>query len=249
MTNILFLDNDECLGYFGLLSALYNLMITRYLVSKNIKLVSAIARQFNNIFIDVVTKKGGALDIGFARPDLKAFFMEVYKLKSAGLIDHIVMFTSAPRYVTDIEKDYCDWVKLMREMLNKYVNLEIYTDDYSGTTDGKETSSIIGGTVKDVGVYLKMRGIKKVDRVMFLDDRPENILCSDCKVIGIKKYYYFTKLEILKSIAKELETRLKKLDSSYFYSEKMVELMWYEDEMLRIGLENSSLLDSFRHFS
>jgi hypothetical protein len=83
------LDNDECLGQFGLFSCLY--------------VYSRMTR--DPYIVDLVELKKACVRYlfpnGIARPYLKEFFELLKLLKTKNKIDGVVMYTSAPNNLSD----------------------------------------------------------------------------------------------------------------------------------------------------
>ena len=231
--NILYLDNDECLGYFGLISGLFSETVCDYCVK--LKLLENNDDRINAeaLFLLFAAEM---LDMGSARPGLKDFFKKMKKLKKKGELDKIIMYTSAERY-SQTEKNYVNWVAFMKNLFEFYTynTLEnkdlflIYDLDHSGRSDEIPRESADGATLKSVEVPLKRLGlsINDVKKIAFLDDRPQNIFINGeeqkekLKRIGMLPYYYLPKKEDLKKI-----------------SEK------YDDDFIKLGMKSlSSILD------
>jgi len=232
--NILYLDNDECLGYFSLISGLYTETVCDYclklkLLEKNLDRINAEA-----LFILFASE---LLDMGFARPGLKEFFYKLKKLKNKKSLDKIIMYTSAERY-SQTEKNYVNWVGFMKNLFEFYSTKKhddtkdlflIYDLDHSGRSDEIPRESPDGATLKSVEVPLKRLGISMDDvkKIVFLDDRPQNIFIdgneqqNKLKRIGVLPYYYLPKKEILKELC-----------------------LKYDDDFMKLGMKSlSSILD------
>lgn len=233
--NILYLDNDECLGYFSFISGLYTETVCDYclklkLEEKNLDRINAEA-----IFILFASE---LLDMGFARPGLKEFFYKLKKLKNRKLLDKIIMYTSAERY-SQTEKNYVNWVAFMKNLFEFYSTKKhdnskdmflIYDLDHSGRSDEIPRESPDGATLKSVEVPLKRLGISMddVSKIVFLDDRPQNIYIDGdenqkkLKRIGVLPYYYLPQRENLKEICAK-----------------------YDDDFIKLGMKSlSSIVDS-----
>lgn len=233
--NILYLDNDECLGYFSFISGLYTETVCDYclklkLEEKNLDRINAEA-----IFILFASE---LLDMGFARPGLKEFFYKLKKFKNRKLLDKIIMYTSAERY-SKTEKNYVNWVAFMKNLFEFYSTKKhddskdmflIYDLDHSGRSDEIPRESPDGATLKSVEVPLKRLGISmhEVNKIVFLDDRPQNIYIDGdenqkkLKRIGVLPYYYLPKRENLKEICAK-----------------------YDDDFMKVGMKSlTSILDS-----
>lgn len=231
--NILILDNDECLGYFGSMSGFYTSIIGEY--CKRNKLVKGNHQRQNveNLF------RQFSLDLlksGFARPALKHFFNEVHKLKTKGDLDYVVMYTSANRNNGKSEEDYIDWVWMLRSIFEQYAGKPIYDLDHSGRSDeNPPLEAKDGATIKSVGRIITRLGLTKeqVGRIMFLDDRPHNIECQEnCPSdrtlkLGVNAYMYLPKFERLLKICEKWDTDFK--DAGLEMPSKYLKLYWKED--------------------
>jgi len=231
--NVLYLDNDECLGYFGLISGLFSDTVCDYcmklkLLENNDDRINAEA-----LFLLFAAEM---LDMGSARPGLKDFFKQMKKLKKKGYLDKIIMYTSAERY-SNTEKNYVNWVSFMKNLFefytyNTFDNKDlflIYDLDHSGRSDEIPRESADGATLKSVEVPLKRLGlsINDVKKIAFLDDRPQNIFIDGdkdkekLKRIGMLPYYYLPKKEDLKKLCEK-----------------------YDDDFIKLGMKSlSSILD------
>jgi hypothetical protein len=232
--NILYLDNDECLGYFSLLSGLYTETVCDYclklkLDEKNLDRINAEA-----LFILFAAE---LLDMGFARPGLKDFFHKIKKFKNNKFLDKIIMYTSAERY-SQTEKNYVNWVGFMKNLFEFYSTEKhndskdlflIYDLDHSGRSDEIPRESPDGATLKSVEVPLKRLGISmdEVRKIVFLDDRPQNIFIDGNEQqnklmrIGVLPYYFLPNKEILKQTCAK-----------------------YDDDFLKLGMKSlSSIVD------
>lgn len=221
--NILYLDNDECLGYFGLISGLFSETVCDYCVK--LKLLENNDDRINAeaLFLLFASEM---LDMGSARPGLKNFFKKMKKLKKKGQLDKIIMYTSAERY-SQTEKNYVNWVAFMKNLFEFYTynTLEnkdlflIYDLDHSGRSDEIPRESADGATLKSVEVPLKRLGlsINDVKKIAFLDDRPQNIFIDEedqkekLKRIGMLPYYYLPKKEDLKKLSEKYDEDFVKL--------------------------------------
>ena len=232
--NILYLDNDECLGYFSLISGLYTETVCDYclklkLEEKNLDRINAEA-----IFILFAAE---LLDMGFARPGLKDFFYKLKKFKNNKFLDKIIMYTSAERY-SQTEKNFVNWVGFMKNLFEFYSTEKhddskdlflIYDLDHSGRSDEIPRESPDGATLKSVEVPLKRLGISmdEVQKIVFLDDRPQNIFIdgnehqNKLMRIGVLPYYFLPQKEILKKTCAK-----------------------YDDDFMKLGMKSlSSILD------
>jgi hypothetical protein len=202
MSNILILDNDECLGYFGLLNGIYNGCI-RYLFKTQLHNIE-IQDKFSKIFIDFSIE---LLVAGYARKDLFLFFERIKLLKCKGIVQKVVMMTSNCRYIKKRYKGYFDWVNTMRDIFEKYANLHtnystisIYDLDYSCRNDEENCiKSKDNGTIKKISKIIEKLQIKdytSVRKIICIDDRIKNYdyedISDNIKVITIPVRPYFS---------------------------------------------------------
>jgi len=251
--NILYLDNDECLGYFSLISGLFSETVCDYclklkLEEKNLDRINAEA-----LFILFAAD---LLDMGFARPGLKDFFAELKRFKNKGYLDKIIMYTSAERY-SKTEKNYVNWVGFMKNLFEFYSSNQqdnndelflIYDLDHSGRSDEIPRESPDGATLKSVEVPLKRLGIsmENVKKIAFLDDRPQNIYIdgdsqqNKLKRVGVLPYYFLPSRDILKQTCAKYDTDFMKLGmkslSSIMDRQYDTELEEFKDNGYPIGI-------------
>ena len=222
--NILYLDNDECLGYFSLISGLYSETVCDYCLKLKLEEKNSDRINAEALFILFAAD---LLDMGFARPGLKDFFSELKRFKNKGYLDRIIMYTSAERY-SKTEKNYVNWVGFMKNLFefyssNQHDNNEemflIYDLDHSGRSDEIPRESPDGATLKSVEVPLKRLGIamENVKKIAFLDDRPQNIYIdgdsqqNKLKRVGVLPYYFLPSKDILKEACVKYDTDFMKL--------------------------------------
>ena len=199
--NILILDNDECLGFFGVMSGFYNYLIGEPNLRERLEPNNMKRLKREALYLEF---SKDLLDSGFARPGLKTLFKEISQLKGGGKLDYVVMYTSAQRNDGSHQNRYNDWVATLRNILENYTGYNVYDMDHSGRSDEHpmmETPD--GATLKSVGRIIRKLGLSKeqVGRVVFFDDRPQNIECKhDCipstvTKTGLKPYMYLPKYD------------------------------------------------------
>ena len=207
--NILILDNDECLGYFGSMSGFYTSIIGNYCYKNRLERQNQKRQEVEKLFREFSVD---LLKTGFARPALKEFFNQAYQLKKSGDLDHIVMYTSANRNSGKHEEKYVDWVGMLRSIFEQYAGKPIYDLDHSGRSDeNPPLEAKDGATLKSVGRIISRLGLTKdqVGKIMFLDDRPHNIECQEnCPTdrtlkLGMTAYMYLPKLERLAKVCQK----------------------------------------------
>lgn len=205
--NIVLLDNDECLGYFGTLNGLYTILVGHFR-NMDWKLGDRRRLSLESIFADMSID---LLDLGFARPGLKEFFRTILQLKESGSLNSVIMYTSAARSSPGVE-NYMDWISMLHHIFETYeqsdADVGIYDYIHSGRSD--EDPPLIshdGATLKNVGLVIQKLGIQNpienVNYIAFYDDRPNNLVClieKGCpedkfNPIQVKPYYYLPSRE------------------------------------------------------
>lgn len=239
---IVFLDNDECLGYFDLLNGVYVNFIVD-IVKSEIEYEKMI--QMKELMIECFVE---LLKIGYARPYLDTFFVKLHELKQNQKIDKIVMFTSAKRVSADSElfkcfqydpmniknlvgtyKKLCNWVTDIRRIFSLFSGVDVYDHDISGVDDLGEKSVIYGATTKTLTKALKHIGVPESEfkniKIIFIDDRIENVkidgnlVQENVLLIKIPQYNILIDNEKIKQIIDLCNEKLNSFvgDSLYVY--------------------------------
>lgn len=181
MTNILILDNDECLGYFGLINGIYNGCI--HTLCENKMNYGNFVNKFNDLFTSFSVE---LLIAGYARKGLKSFFENIKKLKYDGIIHQVVMMTSDYRFMKYIYKCNFDWIRALRNIFEKYANIDtkypnqcIYNLDYSYNSDEVlSISTKITSKKKNVSKIIDILTIthnKYISKIVCIDKEIKNI--------------------------------------------------------------------------
>ena len=200
--NIVILDNDECLGQFGIFSIFFN-----------------VCNMSNSLPVDMELLKKSLikylLSKGAARPYLKYLFKLLQKLKQLKKIDKIVMHTSAPNKLHNHKSGY---IYFLKDCLEQYCNTPKLYDIVFHRNNIKAKISSCGATIKDIGnvllknnqlrnkLYNNDRNLNKFvnkmsKNIIMVDDKPQNINKRSGKVIGVKPYHYpFKIINIYKCI-------------------------------------------------
>jgi hypothetical protein len=256
MTNILILDNDECLGYFSLLNGVYNGCI-RYLSklhlcnNENIKLFD---EYFSNFAVELLLA-------GYARNNLANFFEKVKKLKTQGVIHKVVMMTSNYRYIRKRYKGQFDWVNTMRNILEKYANvntlypsISIYDFDYSCRND--EENSIIAkdnATVKKISNIiqkLQITNYYSIHKIICIDDRIKNIDFEDIFdairviTIPVRPYHSLLSKTVFYAITSKYELLFEKLQINNF---KQICIINFNHDVKQMGMHGNNLFTSIKN--
>ena len=183
MTNILIIDNDECLGYFGLINGIYNNCINS-LYQHSLNNID-ILDKFQKIFIDFSVE---LLKAGYARNYLDIFFEKIKSLKSNNIIHKVVMMTSNKRYIKKNYKGYFDWIIMLKLIFENYSNknesfqnISIYDLDYSCINDEvlNKTDVIKKKKVSKIIEQLNIIEYFSINKIVFIDDKINYIDIDD----------------------------------------------------------------------
>ncbi len=217
--NLLILDNDECLGYFGFISNMYSTILGDHFLSNKIESSQKNRISAENLFIKFAVD---LLNLGFARPALKDLFKMIKNLKQKNIINYLVMYTSASRNSNSRENPYVNWVGMLRNIFEEYAkeykpDIVLYDLDHSGRSDeNPQRMSKDGATQKSVDVVLKRLGLNPalVNNVIFMDDRPENIYkWNESKLVrlGVRQYFYLPKFDLVEKLCRKYDSSFTKL--------------------------------------
>jgi len=256
MINILILDNDECLGYFGLLNGIYNGCIST--LCKHHSDNTDILNEFNTVFTDFSIE---LLDAGYARTGLKPLFENIKKLKSDGHIHKVAMMTSNYRYIKKKYNGYFDWVKTMRNIFEKYANIDtqfptipIYDLDYSCRNDDNTVMITKDGatkkTISKVIDKLQITDYTTINKIVCIDDRIKNIDFDDIfdtvRVIlqPVRSYYSLISKTLFYTIISRYEERLLSLHINGFKDSCILN---YNHDVIEMGIHGKELFTNIRN--
>ena len=144
---IIVLDNDECLGQFGLFSCLYvysRMTSDPYNINLNELKKSCVKYLFPN---------------GIARPYLKELFNLLLFLKKNKKLDGVVMYTSAPNNLSDGKSGY---VYFLKDCIELYCNCIGIYDKVLHRNNVIAKISKCGATIKDLGNTLLTHQQRKI---------------------------------------------------------------------------------------
>ena len=136
LPRIIVLDNDECLGQFGLFSSLYvysRLDKDPYKINIEELKVACVKYLF---------------PYGVARPHLLELINLINKLKHRKKIDGLVMYTSAPNNLSDGKSGY---VYFLKDCIELYCNCKGVYDKVLHRNNVTANTSSCGATIKDMG--------------------------------------------------------------------------------------------------
>lgn len=218
LPRIIVLDNDECLGQFGLFSTLY--VYARYTkdpykIDLNILRNSCVKYLF---------------PYGVARPYLINMFKLIEKFKNSGKIDGLIMYTSAPNSLSDGKSGY---VYFLKDCIEQYCGTRGIYDKVLHRNNVVAKVSSCGATIKDLGNTLltannrkllmnsqNTPGKKKLTTyvnnytkyICMVDDKPQNIVCRSGKALGISPYEYEGTSNIFKKCINSVPNLRNKLE-------------------------------------
>lgn len=214
---IVVLDNDECLGQFGLFSCLYVYSrMTRdpYKVDLGELKNACVRYLFPN---------------GVARPYLKEFFELLKLLKTKNKIDAVVMYTSAPNNLSDGKSGY---VYFLKDCIELYCNCPNLYDKVLHRNNVIAKTSKCGATIKDLANVLltysqrkKLAGKDSVEKrrlnhkantmthnIIMIDDKPRNIRTRSGRAIGVSPYEYESNSRLFKKCINSVNNLRQKLE-------------------------------------
>lgn len=255
MTNILILDNDECLGYFGLINGIYNSCI-RNLYKKNLKNIDIIDK-FQKLFIDFSIE---LLEAGYARNYLDIFFEQIKKLKCNNIIDKVVMMTSNRRYIKNYYKGYFDWIIIMKLIFEKFSNkntsfpnISIYDFEYSSTDDellNKKKDGVIKKKVSKIIEKLNITDYTTINKIIFIDDKITNIDIDDIFdsvrviTIPVRSYYSIISKTLFYSIISKYTPLFNQLNITTF---KDVSILNYNHDIIEMGYHGNKFYTNIKN--
>lgn len=214
---IIVLDNDECLGQFGLLSCLYVYSrMTRdpYRVNLNDLKRACVKYLFPS---------------GVARPYLRELFELLKFLKNKGHIDGVVMYTSAPNNLSDGKSGY---VYFLKECIELYCGCHNIYDKVLHRNNVIAKTSKCGATIKDLGNVLLTQQRRRIlvgkdtsdkrklnhfvnthsHNIIMVDDKPRNIRTRSGRAIGVLPYEYESNGMLFKKCIQSVPNLRKKLE-------------------------------------
>ena len=217
---VVILDNDECLGQFGIFSSFVSIAKMNYYLPINMDILK-------NSLIKYI------LATGCARPYLPQLFQLLKKLKQQNKIDKVVMYTSAPNKFSNGKKGY---IYFLKDCLETYCGTPGLYDMVLHRNNIKARVSKCGATIKDIGNALLKNNnlrlklfekdkniIKHVNfiskRTLMVDDKPKNITKRNGDIVGVKPYVFPVNLNNIYNCIysiPNMETKLR--DKGYFDS-------------------------------
>lgn len=247
---IIVLDNDECLGQFGLFSSLY--VYSRF--SKDPYKINI--QELKEACIKYL------FPYGVARPYLVELFNLIKKLKHEKKLDGLVMYTSAPNNLSDGKSGY---VHFLKDCIETYCDCKNIYDKVLHRNNVIAKVSSCGATIKDLGNVLLTGNQRKVintnqstlekrkltnyvntntKNILMIDDKPDNIKTRSGKALGVSSYDYEGTSRIFENCIKSVTNLKKKLE--YYRDPENEKLSVYEG-ILKEADENHIKYQSHKH--
>jgi hypothetical protein len=155
------LDNDECLGSWSLASGIHILFSDYIQKNTGIPLTDCM-KVLKDSLVKYYFPNGGA------RPGTKNTLQLMKFFKDNGLIDKVLMFTSAT--------NTGDWVTFLKECLEQYAGVEGLYDTVLHRDNTTLHRADDGATLKCLDMVRKkinLQGGKT--KIVIIDDRPQNV--------------------------------------------------------------------------
>ena len=198
---VVVLDNDECLGSWGIASGLYNLFVTYISVNTGINMMDCVdVFKFN--LIKYYLNNGGA------RPGTKDTLKLIKYYKDIGVIDKVVMFTSA--------SNNHDWVTFLKNCLEEFADVNGLYDIVLHNGNSFQKNAVDGATIKSLDVVLSKLSsneylyTKDNTKFLFFDDKPCNIQ-GEAKIIDVFPYRHIVNEKFLIVLLSDTLNSLEKL--------------------------------------
>lgn len=188
---VIALDNDECLGFFPLASAMYTLFVCYIAQTTGIS-PDKCAEIFRDVMVKYYLPNGGA------RPGTKELLQKIHLYKISGYIDSVVMFTSST--------NNNDWVFFLKDCLEEYAGVPVY-DLVLHRQNTKAKVATDGATVKCLNTVRDKLGFGSNTEVIIVDDKPDNIVGPGIR-IPVKPYTHIVSSSILSDMIKEAFDKL-----------------------------------------
>ena len=244
--NLLILDNDECLGYFGFISNMYGELLGNHFLTHKIEKTDKNRILSEKLFIKFAID---LLNIGFGRPNLSELFNMIKDLKHEKKIKYVIMYTSAARNDDRSETPYVNWVRMLRKIFDEYSksyrpDILLYNLDHSGRSDENPPRiSKDGATQKSVDVIVSRLGLEpdQINNVIFMDDRTENIYKWDEKKLvrlRVKQYFHLPEYKKIYDLCQKYHDEFTSLGLK---SPLSVVKKCYDDEVEDMESENQKI--------
>ena len=217
------LDNDECIGAWSLSSAIHD-VFAGYIPTHTGISVSECTRVFKDCLVKHYLSNGGA------RPGTKDTLKMIKSYKDAGLIDRVVMFTSAT--------NNNNWVNCLKECLEQYAGVEGMYDLVLHKDNTDATTAPNGATFKSMDLVLERLELRKENtKIVVIDDRPENIMGEGVRVV-VSPYRHIVAEKNLDELIDDILDTLQRIYTPG------IEVKTYAPQLFRKMIKNLILVDS-----
>jgi hypothetical protein len=216
------LDNDECLGAWSLASAIHGLF-SDYIPKNTGIPLSDCMRIFKDNLVKHYLPNGGA------RPGTKDTLKLIKFYKDSGMIDNVLMFTSA----TNLN----DWVICLKECLEQYAEVDGLYDIVLHRDNTDTVLTHDGATAKCMNMVREKLDFKEgYTKIVMVDDRPQNIR-GDSERIAVSAYRHVVDE---KNLSEMIDEAIDTLQQIY---KPGVNKKTYAPAMLRNSLKNIIIVD------
>ena len=191
--NIVVLDNDECSGQYSLASGIHH-MFCNYVPTTTGMSVDKCVRALKYGLVKHYLPNGAA------RPGTKETLSLLKLYKDRGMIDKVVMYTSAG--------NVNGWVDFLKDCLEEYGDVKGLFDLVLHKSNVVSRPTIDGATVKDLDVVRARLSMGDASIVMF-DDKPQNIVGVGSK-IAVPAYRHIVDYEYVSIMLEEILSSLQR---------------------------------------
>lgn len=193
---IIVLDNDECLGAWSLGSAIQSLF-SSYVPNNTGIPISDCMKTLQKAMVKYYLSNGGA------RPGTKETLRLIKFYKDTGIIDKVVMFTSA--------NNKYNWVNFLKNCLEEYAGVKGLYDAVLHRDNTKLSFSVDGSTLKCMNVVCTTFGFQEEKTsVIVIDDKPHNIR-GECTRIAVSPYRHIIDEKHINDIIDDVIDNLQKM--------------------------------------
>jgi hypothetical protein len=190
------LDNDECIGTWSLASGIHS-AFSSYIPEHT----GMDEKTCLRILKECMVKH--YLSNGASRPGTKDTLKLLKYYKDKGLVDKVVMFTSAG--------NHNDWVIFLKDCIEEYCGVDGLYDMVLHRDNSNSEVATDGATVKCLDMVKKRLGfIDKKTKFVFIDDRPQNIRGDGIRV-KVSQYRHVVEKEYIQDTLDEAIDKLQEI--------------------------------------
>lgn len=179
ISNVLVFDNDECIVSASLPSGFYGFIKMNYPDS-----IHHLKQSFAILF-----------DSGVLRPGAKQMFETIKEMKFKGIVDKVVMYTSAP--------NTNGWVDFLKDSLEEYLDCKGIYDLVLHRDNVPIIQTACGATMKFLDRVKEHLGDANI---LMFDDKPENIVGNGI-ICGIPPYSHLITPKIWDEVLNDFWSR------------------------------------------